>query len=752
MLLSEPAIGFRAGFMGKFFDELKRRNVFRVGIAYVISTWVLLQITEVITPILDLPDWAPKLIFVILAVGFVPALIFAWAFELTPEGIKREHEVDRSESITHVTGRKLDFIIIGLMSLGLVYFASTHDWDRETSGPGPEFAGAPETPSSLSPLEEQDTRQSVAVLPFKDFSRARDNEYFADGLADTLLHMLAQVKNLRVAARTSSYSFKDSTDDIRQIGEKLNVDTILEGSVQKSGNTLRVIAQLIDVNNGSHLWSKTYDRPDSDIFAIQDEIATSVVDALKVTVLEENTGFSQPATEDLQAYDLYVLGRHHVNKRNKTDLEQALQYFQRAVEFDANYALAYVGIADSYQLLEHSSGTYGDLSRSEVVENAQPAIDKALTLDPNLAEAHASRGLLLSDSDLAAAITSLARAVDLNPNYAMAYMWYGNILNDVGRMNDSGKAYRSAHRLDPLSPVIAANAAWSLTLSGNYEQAAKEFAQLSAMHPDSTVGDYQATRQTFLLGEMDQATLHNRKSLEKQPNNAAFSLYMGLIYLSLGDVEAAEPWLESRLHRSIFFQATGSWDQLVEFETNNLATAPHKPTAYGRLAIAEMHRGNLSKAKENFDLAEEASQSPSDYFLNSSRVLGAASLAAIDQANLYRRLGDQQKAEEHLGRAFELIQSLRDQGVVLNTLDYVEAAYFAIKGDTQNALMMLRRAVDNGWRLAWAMENDLNLESLYKEPQFKAMLTEIKADMAEQLARVREWEANGELPPIPKSL
>ncbi len=735
-----------------FIDELKRRNVLRVAIAYIVTAWLLLQVADVVLNNIEAPDWVFRAILLLVALGFPFALIFAWAFELTPEGLKREHEVDRSESITQMTGRKLDFTIIGLLSIALVYFVSSHEWNRETSELSPEIVEAAKTPSSLSLLEEQDTRQSVAVLPFKDFSRAKDNEYFADGLADTLLHMLAQVKGLRVAARTSSYSFKESTDDIRQIGQKLNVDTILEGSVQKSGNTLRVIAQLIEVNNGSHLWSKTFDRPDSDIFAIQDEIATSVVDALKVTVLEGDPGFSKPATQDLEAYDLYVLGRHHLNKRNKTDLEQGLQYFQRAAEIDPNYALAYVGIADSYQLLEHKGGTYGDLSRSEVVAKAQPAIDKALSLDPNLAEAHASQGLLLGDGDVAAAVSSLARSVELNPNYAMAYMWYGNILNDVGRINESGKAYRTAYRLDPLSPVIAANAAWSLTLSGDYEQAAKEFAQIRALHPKSIFGAYQATRQSFLLGEMDQAALYNRENLEKQPTQAAFSLYMGLIYLSLGDVDAAEPWLESRRFRSTFFRATGSWDELVEYETNNLATAPDKATAYGHLAIAEMHRGNLTKAKEKFYLAEEASQSLSDYFFNSSLVTGAGLLPAIDRANLYRRLGDQQKAEEGLSRAFELIQSLREQGVVLSTLDYVEASYYSVKGDSQNALMMLRRAVDNGWRLAWAMENDLNLESLYKERDFQTMRAEIKADMAEQLARLQDWEANGKLAPIPKSL
>ncbi len=257
-----------------FIDELRRRNVFRVGIAYTIATWVLLQITEVITPILDLPDWAPKLIFVILAVGFVPALIFAWAFELTPEGIKKEKDVDRTESITHHTGRKLDFVIIAVLVLAVGLLLT--DRVFQSKGPEPEVGEIVATSS-----------RSIAVLPFVNISSDKEQEYFSDGITEEILNSLASVKELKVAGRTSSFAFKGQNQDLRRIGELLGVDHILEGSVRKAGTTVRITAQLVQVEDGFHLWSDTYDRELTDVFAIQDEIANEILKQLKARLLGE---------------------------------------------------------------------------------------------------------------------------------------------------------------------------------------------------------------------------------------------------------------------------------------------------------------------------------------------------------------------------------------------------------------------------------------------------------------------------------
>ena len=299
-----------------FFDELKRRNVFRVGIAYAIATWVLLQITEVITPLLGLPDWAPKLIFVILAVGFVPALIFAWAYELTPEGLKKEKDVDRSESITHHTGRKLDFAIIAVLVLAVGLLLA----DRYTGKPAPDA--------------EQVTNKSIAVLPFVNISSDKEQEYFSDGITEEILNALASVKELKVAGRTSSFAFKGQNQDLRRIGELLGVTHILEGSVRKSGTTVRITAQLVQVKDGFHLWSDTYDRELTDIFAIQDEIANEILIQLKARLLDEEGPAIVSQRTDPEVYDVYLLAKQLLYRRTRLTIESAVELLDQAIAKD----------------------------------------------------------------------------------------------------------------------------------------------------------------------------------------------------------------------------------------------------------------------------------------------------------------------------------------------------------------------------------------------------------------------------------
>ena len=312
MLLSAPDIGFKTSFMGNFFDELKRRNVFRVGIAYAIATWVLLQITEVIAPILELPDWAPKLIFVILAVGFAPALIFAWAFELTPEGIKRESEVDRSESITHQTGRKFDFAIIAVLAIALAYFV----WERQSlvsqseleSEPVAEQIDVPD-PAEFIEADATTNRRSIAVIPFVYMSPDKEREWFADGLTEEILNSLARTPDLLVAARTSSFTFKGSNEDIPTIAKALGVNHILEGSVRRSGDRLRVTAQLVRASDGFHLWSENYDRTLDDLIEIQENVAIEIANALQTAMDPEALAqMVKSGTSSVPAFEAYLQG------------------------------------------------------------------------------------------------------------------------------------------------------------------------------------------------------------------------------------------------------------------------------------------------------------------------------------------------------------------------------------------------------------------------------------------------------------
>ncbi len=304
--------------MGDFLSELKRRNVVRIGLLYAVSGWVLLQVADVLVGLLGLPDWTLRLVGMLLLLGFPLALIFAWVYELTPEGIKRERDVDRSASITSHTGQRLNIVIVVLLAMAVTLLALQQFSGRDANPSGPEQAAAPVAadPPGVSVSDES---PSIAVLPFINMSGDAENEYFSDGLSEELLNVLARVPDLRVAARTSSFHFKNKTGDVAEIGRELGVANVLEGSVRKSGETVRVTVQLIKVEDGFHLWSDTYDRKLDDIFAIQDDIASHVVGALTAALLGDDDAAAKRAGETLSvatagtdkfaAYDRLLLAR-----------------------------------------------------------------------------------------------------------------------------------------------------------------------------------------------------------------------------------------------------------------------------------------------------------------------------------------------------------------------------------------------------------------------------------------------------------
>ncbi|HNP64583.1 MAG TPA: hypothetical protein PKH39_11675, partial [Woeseiaceae bacterium] len=338
------------------FQELQRRNVIRVAVAYAIASWVLLQIVDVISPIFELPVWAPRLVFVLLAVGLVPTLIFAWVYEITPEGVKKESEIDHSQSIAGTTGKKLNVIIA--VSLVVAVGLLLTDRFQPSSDVSTSVAEASETGEveNLAP-------SSIAVLPFVNMSSDEEQEYFSDGITEEILNSLASVAELKVAGRTSSFAFKGQNDDLRRIGDALGVAHILEGSVRKAGAQVRITAQLIRVDNGFHMWSETYDRELTDIFAIQDEIANEILRQLKTHLLGDNEGPTEAQKTDPAVYALYLKAKQRIYTRTGTQIEQAIRELDEAIQMDPEYAPAYAQRGIATMLL--SEGQYGSLPDSE---------------------------------------------------------------------------------------------------------------------------------------------------------------------------------------------------------------------------------------------------------------------------------------------------------------------------------------------------------------------------------------------------
>jgi serine/threonine-protein kinase len=386
---------------------------------------------------------------------------------------------------------------------------------------GAEFAQALATralePTAPTGGQGASAVPSVAVLPFVNMSADPDNEYFSDGMTEEIINALAQVKDLRVAARTSSFSFKGKSHDVAAVGTKLNVATVLEGSVRKADTKLRITAQLINVADGYHLWSERYDREMDDVFAIQDEIATRIADRLKVKLVGgPDEPLVKPPTENLEAYQLYLKGRHLWNRRNKAGLEQAVEYFEQAIAEDSSFALAYSGLADAYLLL----GSYGHLTRAESHSRAKAAAEQALALDETLAEAHTSRGQVLrSERDWRGEEEEYRRAIELNPSYATAHQWYATLLCALDRMDEALGEIRRAEELDPLSHAISVTVGVILLLARDYDGAIEQLHKTLELEPHFFSAHQVLGGAYALKGRYEQAIAATERAIELNPDS-----------------------------------------------------------------------------------------------------------------------------------------------------------------------------------------------------------------------------------------
>jgi TolB-like protein/Tfp pilus assembly protein PilF len=434
-----------------FFAELKRRNVYKVAVAYAVIAWLLIQAASIFFPAFDAPPWVMKIFIIVIIFGFPVALIFSWAFEITPEGIKLESEIEPSKSIKRRAGRKIVAVTIALavIAAGLFVYqmVGPDRWARRSNVETAERerAGGP----SLPILEK-----SIAVLPFDNLSDDKSNAYFTEGVQDEILTRLAKVADLKVIARASTQRFKSAPENLPDIAKQLGVANILEGSVQKVGDQVRVNVQLINALTNAHLWADIYDRKLTDIFAVESEIAKSIADTLqaKLSSSAEHVLASRP-TENPKAHELYLKGRYFWNRRTGVNLQKAANYFQQAIGKDPAYALAYSGLADCHVLLP-AYAELGSNPRDELPK-ALEAARKAVELDDTLGEAHTSLArALASDLQLPAAMSEFKRAIELNPNYATAHQWFGEFLQSQGHLEEALAELKRAQELDPLSLII----------------------------------------------------------------------------------------------------------------------------------------------------------------------------------------------------------------------------------------------------------------------------------------------------------
>jgi len=491
-----------------FFEELKRRNVFRVGIAYAVAAWVLLQIVDLVLDNIAAPDWVMQVFMLALAVGFPIAIIIAWAFEVTPEGVKLEKNVDRSQSIARETGKQLNRGIIVILSVAVV-FLLTERFREQAPGSDAlptkpaETTRGPEK-LDLAAAQKPVAQKSIAVLPFRDMSATGDQGYFGEGIAEELLNGLVRLDKLKVASRTSSFALADEDLDVPAIARRLDVTNILEGSVRTAGNKVRVTAQLIDVKNDVHLWSQTYDGSLDDIFGIQDKITRQIIEALRVQLTGGGPApTAQRLTANPQAYQLYLQGRHLWRQRNAAALQEAIRIFKQATELDPHFHQAWSNLAIAYlNLPDYDSSV--DSEDSFTLGLA--AADKALAIAPRSTEA-----LIIKASyqewhcDLAGAAGLYEKAIAFNPEEPTAHHWYALMLSGLGRQKMALEQIQVAYRIDPMISAVVATQGQVFELLGDFTLADQLFRQASALGFDEDTLIGSASLRLLYAGQTRQA-------------------------------------------------------------------------------------------------------------------------------------------------------------------------------------------------------------------------------------------------------
>jgi len=513
--------------------ELKRRNVFKVAIAYAISTWILLQLTDVLTSILGLPEWAPKLILLMLVVGFVPALILAWAFELTPEGIKLEKDVPRADSIAPKTGRKLDYIIIVSLGLSLGYFIWESRFEQKTA----EIETAktavvieepvvepPEPEIDLSTLDID--KNSIAVLPFANRSADAEDIYFTDGIHDDLLTQLSKIDAFSVISRTSVMEYRGTTKNLRQIALELNVANIMEGSVQRAGDRVRINVQLIDAYTDEHLWAEIYDREltTSNLFDIQTEIAKAIAAALRATLTDsELASVAEVPTDNVAAYDLYLQARRFVQGETISGYQMAIDLFKESLVLDPNFKLAWIGLARAHMTNYWSFG--GDPANRDL---ALDAIEHARSIDPDFAELFIAEGFYWywGYLDYERALYKLDKAIEMMPGNDEAYMWRGWVSRRAGLWEQAVQSMQQALKLNPRVHFNWHEYAVTLLYLHRYEEAMNAVEQARVIDPDSFWGKTTEARIVLQQSGDTQTALQLTIGAQRASDYDFFETYM----------------------------------------------------------------------------------------------------------------------------------------------------------------------------------------------------------------------------------
>lgn len=519
--------------MPQFFSELQRRHVYRVAAAYAVVAWLLIQIATQVFPFFDFPTWAVRLVVLVLVLGFPVAIILAWAFDITPEGIKRTEELGPDEPTPRRTGRRLIAFVVVMAALGLA-FPIVRFTRSKFSNPLIVL-----TSDSLPPIPEK----SMAVLPFKPLSESNRDEVLELGMADTLIAKLSASREIIVTSLTAVRKYDDLKQDPVSIGRLLRVNSVLEGNLQRLGDRIRVTARLIKVLDGSSIWAGTFDEKFTDVFALQDAISEKVVAALSLRLnQDEHKRLTKRYTENVAAYQLYLTGRYHWSNLSPPELQKSIEFFKKAIEADPGYALAYYGLAESLR----ASSINSDMPPNEVMPLATSAARKAIELDPTLAEPHVTLSFvyLFYDWNWAEAEKEATRAIALNPNLAWAHMAYAHYLSDVGRHEEAIAAAARARELEPVSLILNSLEGARLYYARQYDEAQARLQKVLELNPNFWVAHRYLGHVAIAKGNYAEAVAQFSKAKELARGNTQPPSMLAYIAARTGDTAKARAMLQ----------------------------------------------------------------------------------------------------------------------------------------------------------------------------------------------------------------
>jgi len=675
-----------------------------------VAFWVLMQIVDVVSSVFELPDWAPKLIFLIMAIGLVPALVIAWAFEMTPEGLKKESEIDRSQPGVNQTRRKLNYVTTGFLVLAVVLLLA----ERQLRPTASEEVLPEQTAEALAVAPEID--KSIAVLPFVNMSSDTEQEFFSDGITEEILNALASVKELKVAGRTSSFAFKGQNDDLRRIGDSLGVAHILEGSVRKSGAQVRITAQLIQVDNGFHLWSATYDRELTDVFAIQDEIANEILRQLKAELLDDDVMDAEGKRTSPEVYELYLQAKQRIYTRKPAEIELAVEELDKAIQLDANYAPVFAQRGITMMLL--SDEQYGDIPHDEAHRRGKRYIDEALRLDPNLAEAWAGLGLW-DGGDAEASIDALVRALEINPNLIDASNWLQSTLREQGQMRSALEILTKIAERDPLYRPAFSNAMMLFNAFGRSDEAQQLIDRIEAFDPDNP--DLFLARATNYMysGRMGEGLKEMEERAKLGEMSGVANMFIGAGLIQTGQAERALDEGSAFLRPGALYNV-GRVDEAIELAYEHARAG--NPFSLFSMLVRE------NRAKEMVDYLEERWPSLAAFAAENPGGDGGYSIM-LDIALAYRAVGNYARADEALQFSQRRLDLLTEQGVDFSGLWYNKAAQHALLGNVDAAFEYLDKAVDGGVSSPVdPYEQSPEFEALFEDQRFPVVRAKMLAN------------------------